>query len=111
MNVFNWLTGRFSCRGKAVSLYKRGMTKAKKHDFQAAINDYTESIGLPNTPADLKAMVLYNRALAHVATGDYVRGVDDLEALLAMDGASPAVKSRARHKLARRRSRSHKANV
>ena len=111
MNVFNWLTGRFSYRGKAVSLYKRGMTKAKKHDFQGAIDDYTKSIGIPNTPADLKAMVLYNRALAHVASGDYLRGVDDLETLLAMDGASPAVKSRARHKLAKRRSRSQKANV
>ena len=106
MNVFNWLTGRFSNRGKALSLYKRGMAKAKKHDYQGAIDDYTKSIGMPHTPANVKAMLLYNRALAHVATGDYLRGVDDFDAVLAIDEASLIVKSKARHKLARRQSRS-----
>ena len=53
MNVFNWLTGHFSNRGKALSLYKRGMAKAKKHDHQGAIDDYTATIGMPHAPASM----------------------------------------------------------
>ena len=61
MIALNWLTGRFSNRGKALSLYKRGMARAKKHDHQGAIDDCTTTIGMPDTPADLKAMVLYKQ--------------------------------------------------
>jgi len=39
MNAFSWLTDHFSNRGKALSLYKRGMKKAKKHDHQGALDD------------------------------------------------------------------------
>ena len=55
MNVFNWLTDHFSNRGKALSLYKRGMAKAKKHDHQGAIDDYTTTIGMPDTPANVES--------------------------------------------------------
>ena len=41
MNIFDWLTGCFSSHGKAMSLYKRGMAKAKKHDRLGALEDYT----------------------------------------------------------------------
>ena len=78
MNAFNWLSDRFSNRGQPLPLYKRGMAKAEKHDHQGAIDDYTMVIGMPETPADVKAMALYNRALVHVATGDDRKGVDDL---------------------------------
>ena len=111
MVVTKWWTGQFSHRGKALSLYKRGMAKAKKHDHQVAIDDYTTTIGMPDTPPDVKAMVLYNRALVHVATGDFRKGVDDLEAVLAMDSAPSTVKARARQKLAKRESQSRKDNV
>ena len=56
-------------------------------------------------------MVLYNRALVHVATGDYRKGVDDLNAVMAMDEAPMNVKTRARQKLAKREIRSRKSNV
>jgi hypothetical protein len=111
MTAFNWLTDHFSNRGKALSLYKRGMAKAKNHDHQGAIDDYTTTIGMPDTPANVKAIVLYNRALVHVATGDFCRGVDDLDAVLAMDEAPVNVKTRARQKLAKREIRSRKSNV
>ena len=109
MNIFNWLTGHFSNHGKTLWLYKRGMARAKKHDHQGAIDDYTAAIGMPDTPADLKAMVLYNCALAHVATGDDRNGVDALEAVLAMDEALVNVKTMARQKLVRMESRSGKS--
>ena len=111
MIVINWLTSHFSNRGKALSLYKRAMRKAKKHDHQGAIDDYTTTIGLPHTPADVKAMVLFNRELLHVATGDNAQGVVDLDAVLAMDGARVNVKTMARQKLARIESRSSKSHV
>ena len=114
MNVFDWLTGHFSNRGKALSLYKRGMVKARKKDHQGAIDDYTTTIGLPDAPADVKAMSLYNRALVHVAAGDDRKGVDDLDAVLAMmDDALVMVnvKTMAREKLARMEFRSRKSNV
>ncbi len=111
MNIFHWLTSCFSGRGKAMSLYKRGMAKAKKHDHQGAIEDYTTTIGMPGTPAGLMAMVLYNRALAHVAAGDERNGIVDLDAVLAMSETLVNVKTMARQKLARMESRSRKSKV
>ena len=111
MTVFNWLSNHFSRRGKALSLYKRGMAKAKKQDHQGAIDDYTATIGMRDTPPDVIAMVLYNRALAYVAAGDNGKGTDDLEAVLAMKEPLVNVKTMARQKLARMDSRSSKCDV
>ena len=111
MNTFNWLKSRFSSRGKALSLYRRGMARAKKNDHQGAIDDYTATIDMPDTPSDVKAMALYNRALVHVASGDDPKGVVDLDAVLAMDEALVNVKTMARQKLAKMGSRNGKSKV
>ena len=50
MKLFDWFNIRFSGGGKALSLYRRGMTRAKKHDHQGAIDDYTAMIAMPNAP-------------------------------------------------------------
>lgn len=102
MNLFSRLTHRFSNRAKALALYKRGMAKAKDHDYRGAIEDYTKAISMPQAPADVKAMVLYNRALVYVTAGDERKGVDDLGAVLVMDQAPAKVRAMARQKLARR---------
>jgi hypothetical protein len=81
------------------------MAKAKKRDRQGAIDDYTAAIGMPDVPVDLKAMALYNRALAHVAAGDDPKGIEDLDAVLAIDETLVNVKTMARQKLARVESR------
>lgn len=101
MNIFRWLAGCFTNRGRALSLYRRGMAKAKKHNHQGAIHDYDMVMAIAATPDDVKAMVLYNRALVHVATGEKQKGVTDLGAVLAMDDASVNVKTMARQKLVR----------
>ncbi len=111
MNIFSWLTNRFSNQSKALLLYKRGMAKAKKHDRAGAIVDYTASIGVPDTSDDVKAMALYNRALVHVAAGDEQQGIDDLEAVLAMDESPVNIKTMARGKLDRMDFRSHKGKA
>lgn len=111
MNLFRRLTRCCSRRGRAVSLYKRGMAKARKHDHQGALQDYTNTLGMPGTPAELLAMVLFNRALVYVAAGDQPRGAADLDAVLAMNEACANVKLMARQKLARMVSRASKQDA
>jgi hypothetical protein len=102
MKMFNWLKSRFSSRGQPLS--------AKKCEGQA-VDDYTITIDKPDAPSGVKAMALYNRAMLHVATGDYRKGVDDLDAVLAMAEAPVNIKRMARLKLAKGESQSRKANV
>ncbi len=45
----------------AMSLYKRGMAKAKKHDHEGAIANYSAAIDMSDAPPDVKAMALYVR--------------------------------------------------
>ena len=111
MNVLDWLIGRFSNRGRALSLYQRGMARAKKRDHQGAINDYTAAIGGPAMPDDVKSMILYNRALVHAATGDAQKATDDLDAVLSMGAAPVNVVTMARTKLAKIESRSAKCKL
>lgn len=94
-----------------MSLYKRGMAKAKRNDHQDALEDYTTAIRIPGTPADLLAMVLYNRALVYVAAGDEPKGAADLDAVLAMNEALVNVKTMARQKLTRMESRTSNSNA
>jgi len=108
MNIFSWLTNRLSSR-RALSRYNRGVAKTKKRDHQGAIVDYTTTIEMPETPADLKAMALYYRAVVHVAAGDDLKGVGDLDAILAMEETLINVKTMARQKLARIASRSSRS--
>ena len=111
MTIGNCLKSLFSSRAKALSLYRRGMARAKKHDHHGAIDDYTARVDMPYAPSDVKAMALYNRALVHVAAGDDRKGVDDLGAVLAMDQAPANIKAVARQKLAKMESRFCTSNV
>ena len=108
MNVLSWLTSLVSNRSKSLSIYKRGLARAKNHDLQGAIDDYTSTIGMPDTSADVKAMALFNRALVHVAAGNDQQGTDDLDAVLKMGRAPENVKLMAKQKLYRMESRSRK---
>ena len=103
MNPFRWIAGHFSSRGKALSLYKRGMSKARKHDHQGAIEDYTTTLGMESLPDDVRAMVLFNRGIAYVAAGEKESGETDLHDVLAMDVSFPNinVQTMARRKLER----------
>jgi hypothetical protein len=87
------------------------MAKAKQEDHQGAIEDYTVVLGIEETPTDVKAMVLYNRALVMIATGQHREGADDLDAILAMEDAPANVKTMARQKIAKRESQSRKSKA
>ena len=109
MSFTSWVKGLFSPRGKAISLYRRGMTKANKHDFQGAIADYSAAIGEPHFPADVKAMAIYNRALAYSAVHEDAKAIEDLEAVLEMPGLPASIKSHAQERRERLRQRCEKA--
>lgn len=107
MNYLNWLLSSFSARHKALWDYTRGMSLARKRDHVGALAAYTAAIDSKNISEDVQAMALYNRALVFVASGDDLNGMDDLGAVLAMDGAMATanVRTMAKQKLAKIESR------
>jgi hypothetical protein len=105
MNFFKWLSGRNSVHDVVLSLYKRGLASAIKHDQQEARDAFTAAIDMRDAPGDLRAMALYNRALLYAATKEIPKAIQDLNAVLAMTAPPPKVKSAARQKLDRIRRR------
>lgn len=104
--IFNWLKGKFTYRGKAVAIYKRGIAKARSEDNLGAIQAYTQVIELRDAPKDIVSMALFNRGLVFVASGEMAKGINDLEAVLEMDNSPSNVRTMARQKLVRIKSRS-----
>ena len=86
MGFTGWLERCFSRRGKVLALYRSGIAKASKGDHRGAIADYAAAVGIPNLPSDLKAMVVYNRALAYSAIHEEERAAEDVAAVLHMPG-------------------------
>lgn len=105
MAGFQWLTGLFSRRGRSLALYRSGMEKAKRKDYFGAIKDYSKAIEDPRTPADVKGMATYNRALAYAAVHEDNRAAEDLAAMLNMPGLPENVLTEARQRRERLRKR------
>ena len=105
MSFTGWVKSCFSHRGKAISLYQRGMAKANQRNYAGAIADYSAAIGEPNIPTDVKAMAIYNRALAYSAMHEDAKSAEDLAAVLEMPGLPQNIKMQAkeRHERMRRR--------
>ena len=114
MNILKWLKSLFNGRGKALLLYRRGMARAKKHDHQGAIDDYSALIDMPNTPPDVKAMALYNRALVYSADAvdeGNSKAIKDLNMVLSTANAPADVKTEARRKLERMKRHADKTDA
>ena len=105
MSVLSKMFGGFSSRGKATTIYKRGMQRASDRDLKGAIEDYTEVIEMSKAPTDLKAMALMNRALAFSRSGDDEKALSDLDKVLTMPDAGTQVKAAATEKLHRMKRR------
>lgn len=101
MSFFHWLVGGRSIRSAVLSLYKRGLASAERHDDRGAMEAYTAAIDLADAPDDVKAMALYNRALLFAAAGKTVKAAADLNAVLAMPATLRKVKTAASQRLAR----------
>jgi len=107
MNFFKWLTHTNSVHDVVLSLYKSGLASAMKHDQKRARDAFTAAINMRDSPADLRAMALYNRALLFGAANEFPKATQDLNAVLAMTAAPQKVKSAARQKLDRMQRRNH----
>lgn len=99
--MIQWMKSFFAKEKTASTLYKSGMAKAKKHDHSGAIDDYSEAIGMHQVAGEMEAMLLYNRALVYVASGELAEGILDLEKVLSMKESLANIKSMARQKLSR----------
>ncbi|MBN2293599.1 MAG: hypothetical protein JXM70_14310 [Pirellulales bacterium] len=84
------------------------MAKANKHDYNGAITDYSAAIRAPNIPTDVKAMTLYNRALAYSAIHEDEKSVEDLTAVLEIPGLAKNIKKEAQERRERLRRRDEK---
>ena len=60
-------------KAEAVDAFKRGISYAKKGDYDKAIADYTEAIRLD--PKD--AAAYYNRGTSYAHKGDYDKAIAD----------------------------------
>jgi hypothetical protein len=74
------------------------MAKAKAGDSEGAIADYSSAIEAPDSPDDVKAMALYNRALAYSVIRDDAKAVEDLTLVLKMPGAPADIKAHAQER-------------
>jgi hypothetical protein len=81
------------------------MAKANEHNYNGAIADYSAAIRMPNIPADVKAMVLYNRALAYSAIHQDEKTAEDLAAVLEVPGLPQNIKTEAQQRQERIRRR------
>ena len=80
------------------------MENANAHLPITAIENYSDVLDVPDAPADVVAMALFNRSLAFIAIGEFAKGMDDLTNVLEMPNAPEKVKRLARQKLAKRQS-------
>ena len=86
---------------RAKWLYQQGMVRARLHSQQAAIDDYTAVVDMPDSPASVRAMALYNWALVYSAMGRQPDAIGDLNRVLGMPQAAERVKTEARRRLVR----------
>jgi hypothetical protein len=106
MDIFKWLSGLLSRRGRALWRYRCGIAKANQHDYRGAIREYTAAIEQPDCPIDVKGMATYNRALAYAAVDQNEKAADDLAAMLKMPELPENIKTQAYQRRERLRRRS-----
>lgn len=105
MGLKRWFSSLASRRGKALSLYRAGMAKARNKDYLGAIADYSAAIESPHIPNDVKGMATYNRALAYAAVNENQKAADDLAAMLQMPNLPENILREARQRRERLRRR------
>lgn len=108
MSLIRWVKSLLTHRGKALSLYRAGMAKAKNGDFKGAIEDYSAAIEAPDIPMDVKAMATYNRSLAYSALHEHEKAAEDLATMLDMPGLSEEIRTAAHQRRERLKKRSER---
>jgi hypothetical protein len=101
MNFIKRITSRFTARGRALAQIELGMSSAKNRNSDLAIKHYTDVLNLSETPRDVKAMALFNRALVYASIEKEKLASDDLKAVIAMPETFEKIKKSASDKLVR----------
>lgn len=101
MNFFKRIASRFTTRGRALIQVDQGMDCANKNEADDAIKHYSDVINSPDSPRDVKAMALFNRALVFTTTEKTLEATKDLKAVLDMPEAMAKIKKSAGDKLVR----------
>ena len=101
MNVLKRIVSRFTARGRSLALVSQGRICAVKGDTANAIKHYTKVVDSPESPRDVVAMALLNRALVFSRVGEEQRATSDLNVILGMPQSIPVIKKSARDKLVR----------
>ena len=101
MNFFKSIAARFTARGRALAKVAKGRGCAKKREPNDAIKYYTDVVDTSESPRDVTAMALLNRALVYAAIGKLRQATEDLKAILGMPEAIPRIKKSAGDKLVR----------
>ena len=101
MNVFKRTASKFTARGRALAQISQGMDCANKNDADNAIKHYSGVINSAETPRDVQAMALFNRALMYTSIGEESQATKDLKTILNMPEAMPKIKKSANQKLVR----------
>lgn len=86
------------------------MAKANKRDYEGAIVDYSAAIRTSDIPTDVKAMAIYNRALAYSAIHEDEKAAEDLSTMLEMPGLSERIKTEASRRRERIRKRGERTD-
>jgi hypothetical protein len=103
MNLFKSILGRFTVRGRALAKVAKGRVCATNRDPDSAIKYYTEVVDSSESPGEVIAMALFNRALVYSTTGRQCEATEDLKAILCMPEAIAEIKESASDKLVRMR--------
>lgn len=101
MRFFKRIVSRFTARGRSLALVSRGRIFATSGDSANAIKHYTNVIDASESPRDVVAMALLNRALVFSRVGEEPRATADLNVVLGMPQSTPVIKKSARDKLVR----------
>ncbi len=101
MNFIKRFTDRFTARGRVLALVEQGMALAKKNESGKAVTLYSKVIDSSETPRDVVAMAMFNRALAFTAIDKPKEAEQDLKAIIAMPESMTQIKKSASDKLVR----------
>ena len=101
MNFFKRIVGNFTAQGRALAKVAKGRDCAKRREPDNAIKYYTDVVDTSESPRDVIAMALFNRALVYAAIGKVRQATEDLKAILGMPEAIAKIKKSASDKLVR----------
>ena len=74
------------------------MAKANKREYESAIADYSAAICIASIPEDVKAMAIYNRALAYSAIDEDKSAAEDLAVVMGMSGLPAKIRTHAQQR-------------